>query len=154
MHFIKEQVRIKDIIDEAIKNVSVLCDLKNINILVSGNANVKILCDFKWQVEAITNIIKNCVEHSEVNSNLEIFYEENNIYSEIKIRDYGSGIDKQDLPHIFERFYKGKNSSSESVGIGLALAKSIIESNNGYISVESQVSNGSLFIIKYFKFFD
>ena len=154
VHFIREQVSIKDIIDEAIKNVSVLCDLKNINILVSGNDNVKIFCDFKWQVEAITNIIKNCVEHSEVNSNLEIFYEENNIYSEIKIRDYGSGIDKQDLPHIFERFYKGKNSSSESVGIGLALAKSIIESNNGYISVESQVSNGSLFIIKYFKFFD
>ena len=154
VHFIREQVSIKDIIDEAIKNVSVLCDLKNINILVSGNANVKIFCDFKWQVEAITNVIKNCVEHSEVNSKLEIFYDENNIYSEIKIRDYGSGIDKQDLPHIFERFYKGKNSSSESVGIGLALAKSIIESNNGYISVESQVGNGSLFIIKYFKFSD
>ena len=152
VHFIREQVSIKDIIDEAIKNVSVLCDLKNINILVSGNANVKIFCDFKWQVEAITNVIKNCVEHSEVNSKLEISYGENNIYSEIKIRDYGSGIDKQDLPHIFERFYKGKNSSSESVGIGLALAKSIIDSNNGYISVESQVGNGSLFIIKYFKF--
>ena len=61
------------------------------------------------------------------------------------------GIDKEDLMHIFERFYKGKNSSNDSVGIGLALAKSIIESNSGYIGVESEIGKGSLFIIKYFK---
>ena len=77
--------------------------------------------------------------------------EENKIYSKIEIKDYGVGIEKDDLPHIFERFYKGKNSSSESVGIGLALAKSIIESNNGYVSVESEVNEGTVFAIKYFK---
>ena len=72
-------------------------------------------------------------------------------YTKIEIKDYGVGIDKEDLAHIFERFYKGKNSSSESVGIGLALAKSIIESNNGYVSVESEVNKGTIFTIKYFK---
>ena len=72
-------------------------------------------------------------------------------YEAVEIQDHGIGINKQDLPHIFERFYKGKNSSNESNGIGLALAKSIIESNNGYIDVESEVGIGSLFIIKYFK---
>jgi len=73
------------------------------------------------------------------------------MYSKIEIKDYGVGIDKKDLPHIFERFYKGKNSSSDSVGIGLALAKSIIDKNNGYITVESKLGEGSKFTIKYFK---
>jgi signal transduction histidine kinase len=151
VHFINKEVSIYEIIQEAIKNVSVLCDLKNINILVDGDKQLKINCDIKWQVEAITNILKNCVEHSKENSNIEIFFEENNVYSKIEIKDYGVGIDKEDISHIFERFYKGKISSGESVGIGLALSKSIIESNNGYIGVESEVGKGSLFTIKYFK---
>ena len=151
VYFINKEVYVEEIILESIKNVSVLCDLKNIDILVDGNKQIKINCDLKWQVEAITNILKNCVEHSKNNSKIEIFYEENNVYTKIEIKDYGVGIDKEDLTHIFERFYKGKNSSNESVGIGLALSKSIIENNNGYIGVESEIRKGSLFIIKYFK---
>ena len=69
----------------------------------------------------------------------------------IRIVDNGSGIDEEDLPHIFERFYKGKNSANDSVGIGLALAKSIIEENNGYVNVESEIGVGTIFVIKYFK---
>ena len=76
---------------------------------------------------------------------------QNNMYTELKIEDNGTGIDAKDLPHIFERFYKGKNSSSDSVGIGLALSKSIIESNNGYIQVDSKLNKGTTFIIKYLK---
>ena len=79
------------------------------------------------------------------------FLDENNAYSQIIIRDNGSGIDKEDLPHIFERFYKGKNSSNESCGIGLSLAKSIIEKSNGDINVESEAGKGSVFTIKYFR---
>ena len=150
VNFINKEEYISDIIDEAIKNVSVLCDLKNVEIHRSGNNEIKIHCDLKWQVEAITNILKNCVEHSKTGSLIEIFYEENKIYSKIEIKDYGIGIDKQDLPHIFERFYKGKNSRNESVGIGLALAKSIIESNSGYIGVQSEEGVGTKFVIKYF----
>ena len=149
--FINKKIELQDIVKESIKNVSVLCDLKNVEIVQKTDPNIKIKCDFKWQVEAITNILKNCVEHSKDNSKIDISYEENKIYSKIEIKDYGVGIEKDDLPHIFERFYKGKNSSSESVGIGLALAKSIIESNNGYVSVESEVNKGTIFTIKYFK---
>ena len=149
--FVNKDVFVADIIDDVIKNVSVLCDLKNIEIKVKGNTNIKLNCDFKWQVEALTNILKNCVEHSNENSNINIMVEKNNVYTKIEIKDYGNGIDKDDLPHIFERFYKGKNASNESVGIGLALAKSIIENNNGYISVDSKIGVGSTFIIKYFK---
>ena len=73
------------------------------------------------------------------------------VYSKIIIKDNGGGIAKEDLPHIFERFYKGKNSSENSVGIGLALAKTIIEKDNGYIIVDSVSGKGSTFTIKYFK---
>ena len=149
--FMNEDVNISEIINNSIKNVSVLSDLKNIDIEVNGDKNAKIYCDLKWQVEAITNILKNCVEHSKSNGKVQISYEENQVYSIIKIRDYGVGIYKEDLPHIFERFYKGKNSSNESIGIGLALSKTIIESNNGYIGVESELEKGTEFIIKYFK---
>lgn len=149
--FIKKEVFIKDIINEAVKNVSMLSELKNIEIIVSGDDSIKTICDLKWQVEAITNILKNCIEHSYENKKIYINYNQNNMYTELKIEDNGTGIDAKDLPHIFERFYKGKNSSSDSVGIGLALSKSIIESNNGYIQVDSELNEGTTFIIKYLK---
>ena len=149
--FIKKEVFIKDIINEAVKNVSMLSELKNIEIIVSGDVLIKTICDLKWQVEAITNILKNCIEHSYENKKIYINYNQNNMYTELKIEDNGTGIDAKDLPHIFERFYKGKNSSSDSVGIGLALSKSIIESNNGYIQVDSELNKGTTFIIKYLK---
>ena len=147
--FIKKEVFIKDIINEAVKNVSMLSELKNIEIIVSGDDSPKTICDLKWQVEAITNILKNCIEHSYENRKIYINYNQNNMYTELKIEDNGTGIDAKDLPHIFERFYKGKNSSSDSVGIGLALSKSIIESNNGYIQVDSKLNKGTTFTITF-----
>ena len=82
-----------------------------------------------------------------------LLYLKNKLYTQINIQDHGIGIDKEDLPHIFERFYKGKNSSEDSVGIGLALSKSIIEKGNGYVSVESKVGRGTKFTIKYYNDF-
>ncbi len=149
--FIEEKTYIKDIVDEVVKNLSTLCDLRNIKIITTYKENAQIICDFRWLVEAISNIIKNCIEHSKDNSNILIEVDENNVYSQVVIRDNGTGIDKEDLPHIFERFYKGRNSSNESCGIGLSLAKSIIEKSNGNIYVESKVGKGSTFTIKYFK---
>ncbi len=147
--FKNSETTVKSILEEAIKNVSVLADLKDIKILVSGDENIKINCDKKWQIEAITNILKNAIEHSDKNSKIEINYMQNKLYTKLEIKDYGKGISKEDLPHIFERFYKSKNSSSESAGIGLALAKSIVQKSNGYINVESEVNIGSKFTIKY-----
>lgn len=150
IHFMTEQVKVKDIICTSLKNVAALCDLKNIKVLVNGDERDTIQCDFKWQVEAITNIVKNCVEHSFDDSVIEISYGNEKIYSYIVIEDHGTGISKEELKHIFERFYKGKHSSKDSVGIGLSLAKKIIEQNNGTISVESKVHKGTRFTIKYF----
>ncbi len=149
INFIKDEKLLKDIVDESIKNVSALCDLKNIDIEKKGSEVATIYCDFRWQVEAITNILKNCIEHSRENNKILVKYESNNVYSMISIRDFGDGIAKKDLPHIFERFYKGKNSSSESVGIGLALAKTIVEEDKGNIYVDSD-EKGTIFTVKYF----
>ena len=149
--FIKDDVTLHDIVKESVMNVESLCDLKNISLDIQGDNNVSINCDKRWQIEAITNIIKNCVEHSGENSKIDIRYEESNVYNEIIIRDYGEGISDKDLPHIFERFYKSASSKSDSFGIGLALAKKIIESENGNISVD-RMDVGTKFSIKYFKF--
>ena len=150
IHFIRNTFDLNDILKDAVKNVSMLCDLKNIKINIKSSEKVNIYCDYKWQVEAITNILKNCVEHSFENNIIDILVNKNNVYSFLQIRDYGYGISKKDLPHIFERFYKGENSSCESIGIGLSLTKSIVENDNGTISVESN-ENGTIFKIKYYK---
>ncbi len=149
IHFIKEETTLNKIIKEAVKNVSTLCDLRNIKIEINGPEEAKIICDAKWQIEAITNILKNSIEHSQDNHKIVVKYEKNNIYSNIEIQDYGEGISKKDLKHIFERFYKGENASKDSIGIGLALSKTIIEEDNGTISVESN-ENGTKFTIKYY----
>lgn len=142
---------LKSIIDKSIDNLSSLCDLKNIQIFTKIPNNLDIYCDSHWQIEAITNILKNCLEHSENGSTIEVFATDNKIYSEIIIKDNGTGIPEKDLKHIFKRFYRGQNSKEDSVGIGLSLAKSIIEKNNGIINVTSSVGKGTTFSIKYFK---
>lgn len=150
IHFVKQENDLKTIIEESIKNVSTLCDLRNINIKLNIKENSKIICDDKWQIEALTNIIKNAIEHSKNNSNIIINIENNNVYSMIEVIDFGEGIAKKDIKHIFERFYKCKNTKTDSIGIGLALAKTIIEEDKGTISVESNKLE-TKFIIKYYK---
>jgi len=149
VNYVKTNNNLKDIIDKSISNISTLCDLKNIKVNVECKKNITINCDFMWQVEALTNIIKNSVEHSFNDNKIDIKCSQNKIYTKVSIRDYGEGINSKDLPHLFERFYKGENSSFDSIGIGLALAKTIIEKNNGSIKVNS-FSDGLEFVIKYF----
>jgi len=147
--FISKKESVKEIIKEAILNVSLLSDLKNVKIETNLSDSF-ITCDYKWQIEALTNILKNSIEHSYENNKVLIESSENNAYVKITIKDFGSGIAKEDINHIFERFYKGKDSDYDSIGIGLALSKSIIEKQNGKISVESS-DDGTTFTIKYFK---
>lgn len=147
--FISKKESVKEIINEAILNVSLLSDLKNVKIETNLSDSF-ITCDYKWQIEALTNILKNSIEHSYENNKVLIESSENNAYVKITIKDFGTGIAKEDINHIFERFYKGKDSDYDSIGIGLALSKSIIEKQNGKISVESR-NDGTTFTIKYFK---
>lgn len=149
--FIKEKINVKELISACLKRLEIPIEIKNQNIVIKGKEDSYFIGDYKWQEEAITNIIKNCIEHTDENKNIYINYEENNLYTKIQIIDEGNGIDKEDIKHIFERFYKGKDSSENSIGIGLALAKTIIEKDNGYISCKSEKGKGTEFIIKYMK---
>ena len=148
--YIKEKNNINTILEYAIKNVSTLCDLKNVGIELKDKPDIELVCDSKWQIEALTNILKNCIEHSKSGGKVIISCENNNAYIQLVIKDFGDGISKKDLPHIFERFYKGENSTPDSIGIGLALSKAIIEQDNGKINVKSD-KDGTQFIIKYFR---
>ena len=149
IHFIKEKADLRVLIEDAVQNVSALCDLRNITVAVECECSAEIVCDRKWQTEAITNILKNSVDHSRDGGKVIIHCSQNTVYSMIEITDFGEGISEKDLPHIFERFYKGDNASPDGVGIGLALSKSIIEEDNGTVSVDSD-KNGTRFKIKYF----
>lgn len=149
--FQQEEIKIEELIQNTIQNLAIPIEIKNQEIIVQGDKNAKIIGDYKWQLEAITNVVKNAIEHTPENKKIWITLEENPLFTKIVIKDEGPGIAKEDIKHIFERFYKGKNSSENSIGIGLALAKSIIEKQNGYISCYSKLKEGTVFEIKYMK---
>ena len=149
--FVQKEIKVEDLINNVVKNLAIPIDIKQQNVIVNGSSDVMFVGDYNWQLEELTNIVKNCIEHTVENKNIYINWEENNFYTKIAIKDEGVGIDKKDVKHIFERFYKGKNSSENSVGIGLALAKSIIEKDNGYIICSSELGRGTTFEIKYMK---
>ncbi len=140
-----------DIIDRSINPFLVQAEIRKIKI--SKHVNPFIFTgDENWSVEALENIIKNCLEHTSDGGTLNINTNSTTIYNEIEISDNGSGIAKEDLPHIFERFYHGKNSSAESVGIGLALSKAVFSKENANIDVKSKEGIGTKFTIRFYKF--
>ena len=152
--FEKKEVKVSELIKKSISPSLISMEIKNIELTVNGDENISYIGDINWSCEAFVNIIKNCVEHTQTNGKINISYEENPLYCEVVIKDSGEGIDKKDLPHIFKRFYKGKSSKDDSVGIGLAMAKSIIESQNGDIYVKSEKNKGSEFHIIFHKTYD
>ncbi len=145
------EINAKNLIDNIISNLAILMELKNIEIITNVDEKATFIADYKWQQEALTNILKNAIEHSKQNSRIYITVENTSLFLKIIIKDEGSGIDKEDLKHIFQRFYKTKNSSENSIGIGLPLAKAIIEQSNGYIKVETKYGEGTSFEVKYIK---
>lgn len=148
-----ENVNIIELINNVKDNLSIILELKEIDIILEYDQNKPIIVsiDYTWQLEALTNIIKNAIEHSKNNSKIHIKIEDSSVFTKIIIEDEGEGISKKDLPHIFQRFYKSEKSSENSTGIGLSLAKTIIEKDNGYINVKSEEGKGTTFYIKYMK---
>lgn len=146
-----EEIDAKKLIDSVINNLAILIEIKEIEVITKIDEKAMFIADYKWQQEALTNILKNAIEHSQPKSNIYIIVENTSIFLKIKIKDEGQGIAQKDLKHIFERFYRAKNCNEDSIGIGLSLAKTIIEQNNGYIKATSEVGKGTLFEIKYIK---
>lgn len=151
IHFKKEQILVPELINQAMKPLLIPMELKEQKLDITGDSVVSFFGDKNWTAEAVINIVKNCIEHTPKGGEISIHYEENPIFTEIIISDNGSGIEKEDLPYIFKRFYKGKNAAEDSVGIGLAMAHSIITGQNGTIGVTSRKLLGTSFSIKFYK---
>ena len=146
-----EEISLLSVMEQMRDSLSVLSDLKGVEILLDIPSEITIKGDRHWLSEAMMNIVKNGIEHNDKTSGyVRITATQTPIFVRVKIEDNGSGIDGQDLPHIFERFYKAKNAPPQSVGIGLALAKQIIVSLNGKIDVQSKKQQGSVFTVTFY----
>lgn len=145
----KDEIMIKDLVFDVLKNVDILREIKNVNIHVKGSSLVKVIGDYKWECEAVTNVLKNAIEYSNDGGDIYINFENNGMYVKLEIMNEGKEIEKTELKNIFKRFYKGNNNSN-NIGIGLSLAKEIIEKDNGSISAYSQ-DGKTKFVLKYYK---
>ena len=145
----KEEITMKALIEKSIEPLLIPIELRGQEIKVEATGAFQ--GDVKWTSEAIGNIVKNCMEHTSAGGSLHVKANENTLYREIMIEDTGCGIAPEDLPHIFERFYKGKNSSDKSFGVGLALARGIIQTQNGTVKAENRKEGGARFTIRFYK---
>lgn len=150
IEFKKESVSYNHLYNQLLEIFDIQLDLKNINLIFEKKEENQLNIDILWTIEALSNIIKNCIEHVDENGVIKLDINDNPMYTEIIIEDNGDGINQNDLHHIFERFYKGTNSDNKSVGIGLALSKMIIENQNGTIYVEN-IYPGVKFTIHFYK---
>lgn len=148
IHLKKERVNLKELLDTVTDPFQIMAELKEIELEIWIHEEIWLECDRDWTAEAFSNIVKNSLEHTKPGGRVEIRGEKNNFAVNVYIRDNGTGIAPEDLGHIFERFYKGKDSSENSVGIGLALSKQLIMLQNGIITVKSRLGEGTQFHVK------
>ncbi len=149
--FKSEPVDVRRLIERALEPLQIPLEIKRQRIEVHGEADASFTGDLNWSAEALTNVVKNCVEHTPEGGRIEISYGANALYAEIIVSDDGEGIASRDLPNIFNRFYRGEKAGENSVGIGLALAKAIFNAQGGDIAVHSQRGMGTSFAIRIFR---
>jgi signal transduction histidine kinase len=149
--FKQDKIMVRELIQKALDPVLIPMDIKEQIVSIKGGKAVSFRGDLNWTVEALINILKNCVEHTQQGGEIRITFSENTLFTEVIIADNGKGILKEDLPYIFNRFYKGRSASEDSIGIGMAMAHSIITSQQGDIEVKSEEGKGTEFLIKLYR---
>ena len=147
--FNKETVSLETLIKKSCSPLLTPMELRGQELIIRAEGDF--YGDPAWTSEAVGNIVKNCMEHTPDGGRIEIDAAENALYSEIIIKDNGTGISSEDLPHIFERFYKGKDSDGKSFGIGLALSRMIIAGQGGTVKAENRKPVGAMFTIRFYK---
>ncbi|MBE5872874.1 MAG: HAMP domain-containing histidine kinase [Lachnospiraceae bacterium] len=147
----KEELNVKEMLNTIMDTFEIMAEVKGVDLRLECPEEIYHGCDKQWTREAISNIVKNCIEHTPEGGSVRISVLQHNLATEIIIQDTGEGIPKEHLPNIFKRFYKAPGSSNSSVGIGLSMSKQIIMRQNGTISVESEVGVGTKFRIKLYK---
>lgn len=119
-------------------------------LILSGAEDIFLTCDRDWMLEALNNIVKNALDHTESGDTVEVKWQQSASVIQIRIRDNGCGIHPEDLHHIFKRFYRSRFSKDrQGVGLGLPLAKMIVEAHNGTIEVDSELGKGAAFTMNF-----
>ena len=148
--FHRREMLAKDILTKAIEPFAIPMELKEQKCVLNCS-NEKMFVDEQWTMEAFSNLIKNAMEYTPDGGTIQLNVSENPLYTEVIVQDNGEGIPEEDIPYMFERFYKGKNAKPESVGIGLAFARMIITAQNGTISVKNHPDGGAYFTVRFYK---
>lgn len=145
----KDTVSVSELISRAATPIAIPMELRNQTLIVNCGDEC-FTGDLIWSAEALGNILKNCMEHTPEGGTITVTAQETALYTQIEVEDTGSGFDHKDIPHLFERFYKGSNASQSSNGIGLALARTVITAQNGTVQAMNG-ENGAKFVIKFYK---
>ena len=148
--FSKEPCEVHILIDKALSPLQISAELHDINITTDIPEDAVVDCDVRWLAEALTNIIKNCMESAGDGGSIAISCEDNPLFTEIYVRDSGSGFSEKDLPHIFDRFYRSESKAGSSgYGIGLSLSENIVICHDGDIKASNHPEGGALFTIRF-----
>ncbi len=148
--FESKEVPVKKLLEKASEPFLIPMELRGQQLEISSGSE-SYEGDFQWSVEAVGNILKNAMEHTPEGGRIKVTASETPLYTELVIEDSGEGFCKEDIPHLFERFYKGKNAGESSIGIGLALSRAIITAQNGTVKAENSQEGGARFEIRFYK---
>lgn len=149
VRFHPEPVGAAALVEQAAESLRIRMELADIAFTVEGDADLYV--DRAWTVEALSNILKNCMEHTPEGGRISVTVEDSPVLSRVTIRDTGTGFEPEDLGHVFERFYRGKNAANDSIGIGLALSREVIASQNGTVVAKNAEAGGAQFVITFYK---
>ena len=147
----REYVEAGQLVEACAARLQTAAEWKEVCLEVQLQPGVSLKVDENWTVEALCNIVKNAIEHSPAGSSVQIAVSENEVYTEIRVEDSGTGISGEEREKLFQRFYRGSNAAEDSIGIGLALAKEVVEQQHGHIQVESREGEGTVFSLKFMK---
>lgn len=147
----RESLSVARLAKEVCEKLELNAEWNQVGLSVDISDEIEILGDFQWLTEAVLNIVKNAIEHSVAGSVVELRADDNDVYTLLTVHNWGPEIPAEEQKHLFERFYRGDSARSDSVGIGLALAKEIVVRLGGYITVESKEEKGTFFFIKFLK---
>ena len=150
IRFKREDTPLEELVQRALEPLAIPMELKEQTVATAGEKGLRVCCDRSWTTEALVNILKNAAEHTPAGGEIQMAWKRNPLHTALVISDTGPGICREDLPHLFERFYKGKNAGPDSVGIGLAMAKGICARQNIELEAGNVSGGGASFTLRFY----
>ena len=151
MVFRSDEFTAEKLIARVCKPLEISMELRDISLIKNVPPEITLQSDLLWLTEALMNIVKNCMEHTPAGGTIRIDVTENAVCTQIVICDTGPGIAEEDMPHLFERFYRGKDAGDNSVGIGLAFTNQVIRSLGGTVKAQNRQEGGAMFTVRMIK---